>query len=115
MIGERTPTSRRDREIRSLEGSQVGLPSSRPATDKGLRRPSMEASLEASLVASPVASPVAFLVASLEAFLEASLEAVRKERRRRASIDKVKPRFILENCISFVCLFENFIFCKRHE
>lgn len=86
MIVEKTPTSIRDREIRSLADSQAVLPFSRRA----LEEDSQEASLEASLGAS--------LGASLE-----DLEAVRKEKGREIRMVIVISRFILDKCI--ICVF----------
>ena len=82
MTVEKTPTSSRDREIRSLADSQAVLPFSRTALEEGLREASPEASLEASLEV---------------------LEVVRKEKGREIRRVILISRFILDKCI--ICVF----------
>ena len=86
MTAEKTPTSSRDREIRSLADSRAVLPFSRMALEEALQEASLEASLGASLGA------------SLEV-----LEVVRKEKGREIRRVIVISRFILDKCI--ICVF----------
>lgn len=81
MTAEKTPTSSRDREIRSLADSQAALPFSRMALEEGLQEASLEASLEVLEV----------------------LEVVRKEKGREIRRVIVISRFILDKCI--ICVF----------
>ena len=82
MTAEKTPTSSRDREIRSLADSRAVLPFSRMALEEALREASLGASLEASLEV---------------------LEVVRKEKGREIRRVIVISRFILDKCI--ICVF----------
>lgn len=81
MTAEKTPTSSRGREIRSLADSRAALPFSRTALEEGLQEASLEASLEVLEV----------------------LEAVRKEKGREIRRVIVISRFILDKCI--ICVF----------
>lgn len=81
MTAEKTPTSSRDREIRSLADSRAVLPFSRMALEEGLQEASLEASLEVLEV----------------------LEVVRKEKGREIRRVIVISRFILDKCI--ICVF----------
>lgn len=81
MTAEKTPTSSRGREIRSLADSRAVLPFSRTALEEGLQEASLEASLEVLEV----------------------LEAVRKEKGREIRRVIVISRFILDKCI--ICVF----------
>ena len=85
MTAEKTPTSSRDREIRSLADSRAVLPFSRMALEEALREASLEASLGASLEVLEV------------------LEVVRKEKGREIRMVIVISRFILDKCI--ICVF----------
>lgn len=82
MTAEKTPTSSRDREIRSLADSRAVLPFSRMALEEALREASLGASLGASLEV---------------------LEVVRKEKGREIRRVIVISRFILDKCI--ICVF----------
>lgn len=82
MTAEKTPTSSRDREIRSLADSRAVLPFSRMALEEGLQEASLGASLGASLEV---------------------LEVVRKEKGREIRRVIVISRFILDKCI--ICVF----------
>ena len=81
MTAEKTPTSSRDREIRSLADSRAVLPFSRMALEEALQEASLEASLEVLEV----------------------LEVVRKEKGREIRRVIVISRFILDKCI--ICVF----------
>ena len=81
MTAEKTPTSSRDREIRSLADSRAVLPFSRMALEEGLQEASLEASLEVLEV----------------------LEVVGKEKGREIRRVIVISRFILDKCI--ICVF----------
>ena len=81
MTAEKTPTSSRDREIRSLADSRAVLPFSRMALEEALREASLGASLEVLEV----------------------LEVVRKEKGREIRRVIVISRFILDKCI--MCVF----------
>lgn len=81
MTAEKTPTSSRDREIRSLADSRAVLPFSRMALEEGLQEASLGASLEVLEV----------------------LEVVRKEKGREIRRVIVISRFILDKCI--ICVF----------
>lgn len=82
MTAEKTPTSSRDREIRSLADSRAVLPFSRMALEEALQEASLGASLGASLEV---------------------LEVVRKEKGREIRRVIVISRFILDKCI--ICVF----------
>lgn len=81
MTAEKTPTSSRGREIRSLADSRAVLPFSRMALEEGLQEASLGASLEVLEV----------------------LEVVRKEKGREIRRVIVISRFILDKCI--ICVF----------
>ena len=82
MTAEKTPTSSRGREIRSLADSRAVLPFSRMALEEALQEASLGASLGASLEV---------------------LEVVRKEKGREIRRVIVISRFILDKCI--ICVF----------